>query len=217
MKRFISMVALMLGIGLLAAAPARAEELAEGIDYVALAAPQPTTDPQKIEVVELFWYGCPHCFHFEPMLHEWVSAQPSDVVFVRIPAMMNAGWEVLARAYYTAELLGVVDKIHMPLFKAIHEQKQRFDDEDSLATFFAAQGVDQKQFRDTYKSFGVASKVNRAKQMTQRYGANGVPTLVINGKYRTSGNEAGSHEGMLRVADQLVAQERAARQSSAAR
>lgn len=217
MKRFIATIALMLGIGLLAAAPARAEELAEGIDYVTLAAPQPTADPKKIEVVELFWYGCPHCFHFEPMLHEWVAAQPKDVTFVRIPAVLNARWDILARAYYAAELLGVLDKIHTPLFKAIHEQKQRFEDEDSLATFFAAHGVDQKQFRDTYKSFGVASKVNRAKQMTQRYGINGVPVLIINGKYRTSASEAGSHEGMLSVAGKLIAQERAALKSTAAK
>lgn len=217
MKRFTAMVALLLGIGLLAAAPTRAEDLAEGIDYVTLAAPQPTSDPQKIEVVELFSYTCPHCFHFEPMLHEWVAAQPKDVVFVRIPAVFRPSWEPLARAYYTAEMLGVLDKIHLPLFKAIHEQKQNLESEDALAKFFVAQGVDEKQFRDTYKSFGVAAKINRAKQMQQRYGINGVPTLVINGKYRTSANEAGGHDGMLSVAGKLIAQERTAMKSSAAR
>lgn len=217
MKRFIAMVALLLGTGLLAAAPARAEDLAEGIDYVTLPAPQPTTDPQKIEVVELFSYACPHCFHFEPMLHEWVAAQSKDVVFVRIPAVFRPSWEPLARAYYAAEMLGVLDKVHMPLFKAIHEQKQSFETEDALAKFFVAQGVDEKQFRDSYKSFGVAAKLNRGKQMLQRYGVSGVPTLVINGKYRTSANEAGSHEGMINVAGKLIAQERAARQSAAAR
>lgn len=217
MKRFTAMVALLLGIGLLAAAPARAEDLAEGIDYVTLAAPQPTSDPQKIEVVELFSYACPHCHHFEPMLHEWVAAQPKDVVFVRIPAVFRPSWEPLARAYYTAEMLGVLDKIHLPLFKAIHEQKQNLESEDALAKFFVAQGVDEKQFRDTYKSFGVAAKINRAKQMQQRYGINGVPTLVINGKYRTSANEAGGHDGMLSVAGKLIAQERTAMKSSAAR
>lgn len=217
MKRFIATLALMMGLGLLAAAPARAEDLAEGIDYVTLAAPQPTADAQKIEVIEVFSYACPHCFHFEPMLHEWVAAQPKDVVFVRIPAVFRPSWEPLARAYYVAEMLGVLDKIHLPLFKAIHEQKQSFETEDALAKFFVAQGVDEKQFRDSYKSFSIAAKLNRSKQMQQRYGVNGVPTLVVNGKYRTSANEAGSHDGMLSVTGKLVAQERAARQSAAAR
>lgn len=214
MKRFIAMIGFMLGIGLLAATPARADELAEGIDYVTLAAPQPTSEPQKIEVVEMFSYACPHCYHFEPMLHEWTAAQPKDVVFVRIPAVFRPSWEPLARAYYVAEMLGVIDKVHMPLFKAIHEQKQSFDTEDALAKFFASHGVDEKQFRDTYKSFGVAAKLNRGKQMLQRYGVNGVPTLIINGKYRTSANESGSHEGMLSVTGKLVNQERAALNSA---
>ncbi len=211
MKRLLAMMALLFGVALVTAGPARAEGLAEGIDYITLAAPQPTADPQKIEVVELFWYGCPHCFHFEPELHAWVGKQAGDVQFVRVPAILNPRWEILARAYYTAELLGALDKIHTPLFKAIHEKKERFETEDSLARFFAAQGVDEAEFRKTFKSFGVAAKVNRARQMTQRYGINGVPSLVIDGKYRTSASEAGSHEGMLKVTDQLIAKERAAR------
>lgn len=211
MKRFISMVAMMLGIGLLAAAPVRGED-----GYVTLAAPQPTSDPQKIEVVELFSYACPHCFHFEPMLNKWSAAQQKDVVFVRIPAVFRPSWDPLARAYYAAEMLGVLDRTHEALFKAIHEQKQSFDNEDALAKFFVAQGVDEKQFRDAYKSFSVAAKLNRGKQMLQRYAITGVPTLIINGKYRTSANEAGGHEGMLKATDQLIAKERAARQSAAA-
>ena len=211
MKSFIATVALMLSVGFLSAAPAGAENLAEGIDYVRLAAPQPTSDASKIEVVELFWYGCPHCYHLEPLLNKWTATLPDDVVFVRVPAILGPRWDVLARAYYTAEMLGVLDKIHEPLFKAIHERKQKFENEDALAEFFAAQGVDEKQFRETFKSFGVASKVNRARQMTQRYGISGVPALVIDGKYRTSASEAGSHEDMLKVSDGLIAEERKAR------
>lgn len=205
MKRLIKIGAMVLGLAFLAATSVRAE------DYVELAAPQPTSDPKKIEVVELFWYGCPHCYKLEPLLDSWVSAQPDDVVFVRIPATLGPNWEILARAYYTAELLGVVKKIHAPLFKAIHEEKKRFEDEASLATFFAAHGVDEKQFTDAFNSFGVTAKLNRAKQMTRNYGISGVPTLIINGKYRTSASEAGSHQGMLKAADRLIEQERAAR------
>lgn len=211
MKSFIATIALMLSVGFLSTAPVRAETLAEDIDYVRLTAPQPTSDASKIEVVELFWYGCPHCYHLEPLMNKWESTLPEDVVLVRIPAVLNPRWDVLARAYYAAETLGVLDKIHEPLFKAIHEQKQKFDNEDALAKFFAAQGVDEKQFRESFKSFGVASKVNRARQMTQRYGITGVPALIINGKYRTSASEAGSHEGMLQVTDALIAEERKAR------
>lgn len=210
MKQLIQIGLLTLGLALLPYGPARAESLAEGIDYVKLVAPQPTGDASKIEVVELFWYGCPHCYHLEPLMDKWAAGMPQDVNLVRMPALLNPRWEILGRAYYTAELLGVLDKIHEPLFKAIHADNQKFDTEDQLAKFFAAQGVDEKQFRDTYKSFGVAAKLNRAKQMTQRYGINGVPALVINGKYRTSASEAGSHENMLKVTDKLIAEERAA-------
>ena len=214
MKRIIATIALTFGIGLMAAAPAQAADAETG--YVALATPQPTNDPSKIEVVELFSYACPHCHHFEPLLTKWVAAQPEDVVFTRIPAVFRPSWEPLARAYYVGEMLGVLDKTHAALFNAIHEQKQNFADEDALAKFFAAQGVDEKQFRDAYNSFAVVSKLNRAKQMLKRYEVAGVPMLVINGKYRTSTNEAGSHEGMLSVTDKLIAKERAALTSGVA-
>jgi thiol:disulfide interchange protein DsbA len=205
MKRLLKMGALVLGLAFTAATPLHAE------DYVELAAPQPTSDPGKIEVVELFSYACPHCSHFEPMLHDWVTKQPKDVMFVRIPVVFRPSWDPLARAYYVAEMLGVLDKTHAAMFKAIHEEKQTVETEDAVAKIFVAQGVDEKQFREAYNSFSVAAKLNRGKQLMQKYGISGVPTLVINGKYRTSANEAGGHEGMLKVADKLIAQERAAR------
>lgn len=205
MKRLLKMGAMVLGLTLLAATSVRAE------DYVELAAPQPTGDPTKIEVVEMFSYACPHCYHFDPMLHKWGAAQSKDVVFIRIPVVFRESWEPLARAYYVAEMLGVLDKTHGAMFKAMHEEKQTLETEDAIAKVFVAQGVDEKQFRDAYNSFGVAAKINRAKQMMQRYGITGVPTLVINGKYRTSANEAGGHEGMLKATDKLIAKERAAR------
>lgn len=215
MKRFMQMGAMILSMTFLAGVPVQAEDAAARVDYVALAAPQPTSDPSKIEVVEMFSYGCPHCDHFDPLLHKWVEALPKDVVFVRIPVVFRASWEVLARAYYVAEMLGVSDKTHSALFKAIQEDNQRIEDIDALAKFFVDQGVDDKRFRDAYNSFGVAAKINRGKQMAQRYGITGVPTLVINGKYRTSNSEAGSFEGMLKAADKLIEQERAALKTAA--
>ncbi len=210
MKSFIHKGAMILSLDFLAAAPVQAEDVATRVDSVTLDTPQPTSDPSKIEVVEMFSYGCPHCDHFEPLLHKWVEALPNDVVFVRIPVVFRASWEVLARAYYVAEMLGVSDKTHSALFKAIQEDKQRIEDVDALAKFFVDQGVDDKKFRDAYNSFGVAAKINRGKQMTQRYGITGVPTLFINGKYSTSNSEAGSFEGMLKATDKLIEQERAA-------
>lgn len=205
MKRLLKMGAMVLGLALAAATPLHAE------DYVELAAPQPTADPTRIEVVEMFSYACPHCYKFDPLLHKWVAAQSKDVAFMRMPVVFRPSWEPLARAYYVAEMLGVLDKLHGAMFKALHEEKKTLETEDDVAKVFVAQGVDEKQFRDAYNSFGVTAKFNRAKQMTVKYGINGVPTLVINGKYRTSASEAGGHEGMLKAADKLIAKERAAR------
>jgi thiol:disulfide interchange protein DsbA len=180
----------------------------EGVEYQRLAAPQPTTSPDKIEVVELFWYGCPHCFDLEPAINKWLASKPDDVEFVRIPAILGQRWELLARAYYTAELLGVVDRIHEPLFRAIHEEDARFPDEDSLEEFFVAQGVDREDFRNTFNSFAVATRLNNARLMTMRYNIEGVPAIVVNGKFRTSASLAGSNEEMLKVTEYLVEQER---------
>ncbi|MBU2478449.1 MAG: thiol:disulfide interchange protein DsbA/DsbL [Gammaproteobacteria bacterium] len=215
MKKFIQTCVLALGMAVLSAGVVQAEGEAGAAGYVSVVAPQPTSDASKIEVVEMFWYGCSHCYHLEPLLSKWVSGIPSDVVFVRMPAILGPSWEILARGYYTAELLGVLDKIHAPLFNAIHEGKQKINNEDDLAKFFVAQGIDEKQFRDTIKSFGVAAKLNRSKQMTQRYGITGVPSLIVNGKYRTSAGDAGGQEQMLVVVDKLIAEERAAKTTAA--
>jgi thiol:disulfide interchange protein DsbA len=180
----------------------------EGIEYQLIDPPQPTSDPKHVEVVEMFWYGCPHCYQLEPLLAEWLKNKSADVDFVRMPAILGPRWELLTRAYYTAELLGVTDQIHKPLFESIHDKGQKFRDENDVAAFFAEHEVDEKTFRDTFRSFGVAAKVNRSKHMTKRYGITGVPTLIVNGKYRTSASTAGSHEVMLKVVDKLIAQER---------
>lgn len=207
MKKLIQTCVLALGMGMLSTGFVQAEG-APG--YVTLAAPQPTSDASKIEVVELFWYGCSHCYHLDEPLNKWVAGQPADVAFVRVPAILGPSWELLARAYYSAELMGVLDKVHAALFKAIHEDKKKFTDDDSVVKFFAAQGVDEKKFSATLKSFGVVAKLNRSKQMTQRYGITGVPAMIVNGKYRTSVGDAGGQDQMFALIDQLIAQERGA-------
>lgn len=189
-------------------ATACAEPYKEGEQYKALAQPQATASADKIEVVELFWYGCPHCYRLEPVIGNWLKNKPDDVEFVRMPAIVGPPWELLAKAYYTAEFLGVMDTMHYALFDAIHKDKKKVVNEAAVQAIFEAQGVSSEEFRNTFNSFAVAVKVNNAKMMTKRYAISGVPTIIINGKYNTSGSLAGSNENILKVVDYLVEQER---------
>lgn len=198
-------------------ATACAEPYKEGEQYKALAQPQATASADKIEVVELFWYGCPHCYRLEPVIGNWLKNKPDDVEFVRMPAIIGPPWELLAKAYYTAEFLGVMDTVHYALFDAIHKDKKKVVDEAAVQAIFEAQGVSAEDFRNTFNSFAVAVKVNNAKMMTKRYAISGVPTIIINGKYNTSGSLAGSNENILKVVDYLVEQERQAATAASAR
>ncbi len=187
-----------------------AQDYTEGKEYLRLAHPQPTADPSRVEVVELFWYGCPHCYHLEPSINKWLESKPADVDFVRLPAIVGARWEPLAQAYFTAEVLGVLDKTHAALFKAIHEKKQQINSEEQIRDFFVSQGIPETDFNNAFHSFAVSVKMNNARLMTRRYAITGVPTLIVNGTFSTSGSLAGSNEGMLAVVDYLVAKERKA-------
>lgn len=193
-----------------------AADFREGVEYELIKPPQPTGDPARIEVVEMFWYGCPHCYQLEPFVKEWKENKPDDVDFVQIPAMLGPRWELLARAYYTAEILDVLDKVHTPLFERIHKERKPFRNEADVQKLFAEYGVDEETFRSTYNSFAVVTKVNRSRQLTQRYGINGVPAIIVNGKYRTSPGTAGSKALTFKVVDELIAQERAALASTGA-
>jgi thiol:disulfide interchange protein DsbA len=194
----------------LSASVAIAGDYMEGAEYLRLAKPQPTSVADKVEVVELFWYSCPHCFYLEPNISKWLENKPDDVEFLRLPAVLGKGWELLGKAYFTAELLGVVDRIHEPLFEAIHVKKQKFRDVAAIEDFFVSHGVDRKDFKNTFHSFAVAIKINNAKLMTRRYAISGVPTLIVNGKFSTSASIAGSKEDAIKVVDFLIEQERGA-------
>jgi thiol:disulfide interchange protein DsbA len=176
----------------------------EGVEYVALDQPQPTETGDKIEVVEVFMYSCPHCYHLEPTIESWLKTKPDNVEFRHMPAVFGPRVEPHARAFYAAELLGVRDKFHEPLFKALHVQKRKIWDEDALVAFAEEQGIDGKEFRDAYNSFFVNMKVRRAVEMGQRFGVDGVPAVVINGKYRTSPSQTGSKETLVKVMDHLI-------------
>ena len=183
----------------------------EGIEYKRISPTQPTITKNKIEVVELFWYGCPHCFNFEPDLKEWLADKPDNVVFYRVPAVFNATWALHAHAYYTAKSLGLFDngkhKFHDAFFEALHKQKKRLNNKKLLKTFFARFGISAEDFDNTFESFAVNTKVNRAASLSKSYQLDGVPTLIINGKYRTDGPMAGGRKGIIKVLNFLIKKE----------
>ena len=188
-----------------------AAEYEEGKQYVRLASPLPTLHKDKIEVVEFFWYGCVHCFHFEPVLQAWQATQGEDVYLIGSPAMWNDRMKIHAQAYYTAQALGVSDKLNEALFAALNTPpRPKLDNEDELAAFFAQYGVADKDFRKAFNSFGVASLVRQADARARSTAIEGTPELLVNGKYRISGGLAGGQEEMLEVAEYLIAKERAA-------
>lgn len=181
--------------------------LAQAEGYEVLATPQPTQNPDKVEVIEFFWYGCPHCYHLEPDLNKWLKTKPDNVEFIRQPAIFSSLWEKHAKAYFTAEALGVVDKVHADFFDAIQNKKQKLETEEQLLKFFSEHGISETDFRNAYNSFPVDYKVRQAKTMAARYGVNGVPAVIINGKYRTSGPLAKTQQNMIDVMNRLIAKE----------
>ncbi len=195
-------------LGLLLSLSASAKDFQAGKEYVVLSKPQPVNSSDKIEVIEFFWYACPHCYQLEPILNSWVKDQPADVEFIRIPAVLGPHWELLARGYYTADVLGVADKIHAPLFDYLHKSRKRIRNVGDLKTFFVSQGVSEADFEKTFNSFAVVTKTNRAKQASQRYGLDSVPTLIVAGKYRTGPSIAGGNKGMFEVVNHLIGLER---------
>jgi len=210
MKQWFTLLVLVLSIPLVHAG------FEEGVNYKRIANPQPTSTDDKIEVLELFWYGCPHCYHIEPEVEVWLKSKPDDVEFVRMPAVLGPSWELLARGYYTADLLGATDKIHKPLFERLHKARKRIRNADELKAFFVEQGVSAEDFDNTFSSFAVITKTNRAKQARDMYGISGVPALVVNGKYLVTAELAGGNKQMLDVVDYLVEQERGASSTEAA-
>ncbi|MBD9359978.1 thiol:disulfide interchange protein DsbA/DsbL [Methylomonas fluvii] len=179
---------------------------AEG-GYEAITPAQPVQNPDKIEVIEFFWYGCPHCYSLEPSMVEWLKTKPANVEFIRQPAVFSDLWGKHAKAYFTAEALGVLDKVHADLFDAIQNKKQKLVSEDELAKFFADHGVKDEDFRSAFNSFLVDAKLRQAESTGPRYGISGVPALIVNGKYKVTAQSAKSQANMLTVVNQLITQE----------
>lgn len=167
----------------------------------------PTDNAAKIEVMELFWYGCPHCYQLEPQLTAWVKKLPQDVYFKRVPGLPRPDWAPMAKAFYALETLGLSEKLHMPLFEAIHKQKVlKPNDELAAIDWITKQGgVDRKKVEEAFNSFSTNTKLTRAAQIFRASGATGVPSLIIDGKYVTSSTMAGGNQEVLNVADYIIA------------
>jgi len=178
-------------------------------DYAPVTPPQPTESGGKIEVIEFFWYGCPHCYHLEPMVNAWLQKKPDDVVFKRVPAYPSESWGELARVFYTVQALGLLPQLHDKIFDAIHKDRVNLTNKKIREQWFAQHGVDPAKYEQMEKSFTVVSDLARAKQMTINYKVDSVPRLVVNGKYYTSGELAGSPERIFAVVDELIAKVRA--------
>lgn len=176
----------------------------EGRDYIRLAQPAPTSTPGKIDVLEFFWYGCPHCNAFQPAIEAWSARLAGDVAFRRVPVGFSAMHETHARLFYALEALGELDKLHRRVFAAMHVQRRRLDKEADIAAFAAEQGLDREKFVDALRSFGVSTKARQAKALAEAYKIDGTPSMGVHGRFFTSGSLAGSNERSLQVTDFLV-------------
>lgn len=175
----------------------------EGVEYTRVS-PQPVETGKKIEVREFFWYGCPHCYSLEPSVEKWLKTMPKNAQFVRTPAVFNEQWAVHARAYYAFETLGIMAKMHEPLFHALHVDKRRLFDAESIAAFVAEKGGNRQAFLDAYNSFGMQANLNRATQAGRAYHIESVPTLIVDGKFMTNANIAGGYDRVMQVVDFLI-------------
>jgi thiol:disulfide interchange protein DsbA len=183
---------------------ARAQPAVDTRTYATLQNQLPLESPGKIEIAEFFWYGCIHCYNLEPLLEKWIPTLPADTVFRRIPAVFNERWGLDATIFYAFEALGVLGKLHRPLFDAIHKDHLRTDNPAALAEWLTGNGIDPKKFDATMKSFGVQSKMKRAAQLTGASLIDGTPALMVQGRYTVSAEQGKSREGLLATAESLA-------------
>jgi thiol:disulfide interchange protein DsbA len=181
-----------------------------GTHYNRLSPTQPTSSsPDKVEVAEIFWYGCPHCFAFDPFVKSWESSKADYVSFVRVPAVWNPLVRTHAQAFYTAEALGKGAEMHDAFFREIHDNQNLLDTPEKLQAFFSKFNVDAAAFKSTWESFAVHTKLQRADELSRRYRISSVPMIVVNGKYTSDGGMAGSYDNLFELVDELVQSERA--------
>lgn len=189
-------------------AAAAKSKFVAGQDYEVVKPAQPTSaGPGEVEVLEFFMYTCPHCFNFEPHMNNYIADKPSYVKVQRVPVMFNDVAVLHARAYYTADILGVLDKTHLPMFEEIHINRNMLSSESELEDFFASHGVEREKFRGTFKSFAVEGKLKKGATAAQRLKITSVPFVAINGKYKTAGSMTKSYDKVIEVIEDLTALE----------
>ncbi len=212
-RQFLKATAQIVAVGGLALAlpAARAQAPQAGRDYRPVNPPQQTESAGKLEVLEFFWYGCPHCNSFEPVLKSWVKSQPADVSFRKMHVGLVPSWVPHQQLFYALDALGKTDALNEAVFRAIHVQRNPLNKPEAMADFVAGHGVDRKQFLDAYNSFGVRTKMRRAVQQSAAYGLEGVPALAVNGKWFTAPSMAGGNAQALKVVEFLLDRERKAR------
>ena len=187
-------------------AMAQARQFKEGKDFKRLDKPvAPDAPAGKVDVIEFFWYSCPHCNAFEPVLDAWLKAAPKDVSVRRMPVAFNASFVPQQKLYYTLEGMGKLEELHAKVFRAIHVEKQKLAKDDEILAWVGKQGVDVAKFKEVYGSFSVSNQVRRASQLQDAYGVEGVPSMGVAGKYYTDGTMAGSMSTVLQVVEHLVA------------
>lgn len=208
--RFVGRCLALLAFAAFASTGASAQ-LVEGKQYVRLSNPQPVETGKKIEVIEFFSYGCPHCAELEPILDKWLAKLPPDVAFRRVPVMFQTRWIPLARIYYTLDALGVESKLSPDVFKAIHGLGKPLWDDKAFYDWAAGMGLDRSKVEAVAKSFAVDGKMKRATQLGKEYAIEAVPTVVIDGKFEVSSSSVGTHAELPAAIDELIAKARAER------
>lgn len=210
--RFFRRILPALGLSLfLATAHA---QLTVGKDYTLVKPPQPTDSGSKIEVLEFFWYGCPHCNNLQPSLEAWLKRKPADVEFKHVPAVFQDSWIPLTKAYYTIEAMGLIGKLHQEMFAALHRQRLPLRDANAIFDWAATKSVDRKKFADTFNSFGVNGRTQRSVELTRKFDIPGTPALVIDGQYLTApsmtlkADRSVDYDRFFQVVDGLIAEAR---------
>jgi len=186
-------------------------QLTEGKNYARIANPQPVETGKKIEVIEFFSYGCPHCAELEPYLDTWLAKQPQDVAFRRVPVMFQQRWIPLAKIYYTLDAMGTETKLSPDVFKAIHGSGVALWDSGKFYDWAASKGLDRKKVEEVFTSFAIDGKMKRAMQLAQQYNIQSVPTVIVDGKFVTSSDRVGTHAQLPAAIDELVNKARAER------
>lgn len=217
MKLRLRLISFLGGLCLLMSCAIALGQVVAGRDYRVLSSPQPAASGPRIEVLEFFWYGCPHCNNLQAPLGAWLKRKPADVEFKRTPAVFQDSWMPLTKAYFTIETMALVDRLHHDVFTAIHDKKVRLQDPKVLFDWVASQGVDSKKFAETYNSFAIQSRAQRAKEVTANYDIPGTPAIVVDGKYLTAPSltlnpdNSINYERYFKVLDEVIALARKAK------